>query len=434
VTIVQITPGAGAMYCGNCFRDNALVAALRGMGHDVTMVPLYLPLTLDEEDQSADSPIFFSGINVYLEQKSAFFRRMPGFLHRLLASRKLLRWAAGKTASTRAADVGDMMLSMLRGEEGRQAGELDELVAWLKKHNHPDVICLSNALLVGMARRMKRELSTRIVCHLQGEDSFLDGLPDSHRDAAWQSLKERCTDVDLFIAPSRYFGDLMVRRLNLSAERVHVIHNGISLDGIEIRSPKKEQQSQAAPVLGYFARMCKEKGLDTLVEAYIHLKNRGKVPRLKLHIGGSCGPADEPFVKELRRRLAAAGYIGEAGFFANLSRAEKLDFLGALSVFSVPARYGEAFGLYLIEAMAAGVPVVQPRTAAFPEIIEATGGGVLCEPGGPKSLAEAIEGLLLNPEQARSLGEAGRQAVFEKFNAGAMARETLRILETQAKL
>jgi glycosyltransferase involved in cell wall biosynthesis len=174
--------------------------------------------------------------------------------------------------------------------------------------------------------------------------------------------------------------------------------------------------------------MCKEKGLDTLVEAYIHLKNSGNVPRLKLHIGGSCGPSDEPLVKELRRRLAEAGYIGEVAFFPNLGRAEKLDFLSTLSVFSVPARYGEAFGLYLIEAMAAGVPVVQPRTAAFPEIIEATGGGVLCEPGNPKSLADAIEQLLLNPQRARALGKIGRNAVFEKFNAEAMAKETLRAL------
>jgi glycosyltransferase involved in cell wall biosynthesis len=434
VNIIQITPGAGAMYCGNCFRDNALVAALRRMGHDVTMVPLYLPLTLDEEDQSANTPIFFGGINVYLEQKAAFFRRMPRFLHRLLASRKLLRWAAGRAASTRATEVRDMLLSMLRGEEGRQARELDELIAWLKQHNHPDVVCLSNALLAGLTRRLKTQLATRVVCHLGGEDAFLDGLPDSHREAAWQLLQERCADVDLFIAPSRYFGDLMAGRLNLAPERVRVIHNGINLEGLEIRNPparRDDVRNGAAPVLGYFARMCKEKGLDTLVEAYIHLKHRGKVPRLKLHIGGSCGPADEPFVKELRRRLAEAGYIGEVAFFPNLSRVEKLDFLGALSVFSVPARYGEAFGLYLIEAMAAGVPVVQPRTAAYPEVIESTGGGLLCEPGDPNSLADAIEQLLLNPPQARALGEAGRNAVLEKFNARVMAEETLRAFEAR---
>src|SRR5215467_4818424 len=77
VKIIQITPGAGAMYCGNCLRDNALVEALRRLGHEVLMVPLYLPLTLDEPDQSTNTPIFFSGINVYLEQKSASFRRIP---------------------------------------------------------------------------------------------------------------------------------------------------------------------------------------------------------------------------------------------------------------------------------------------------------------------------------------------------------------------
>ncbi len=134
-------------------------------------------------------------------------------------------------------------------------------------------------------------------------------------------------------------------------------------------------------------------------------------------------------MKSLRKRLAEAGYIGETAFFPNLSRAEKLDFLGALSVFSVPANYGESFGLYLLEAQAAGVPVVQPRAAAFPEIIEATGGGVLCEPDDPKSLADAIEQLLLSPQLARALGETGRKAVFEKFSVEAMAKETLRVLE-----
>jgi hypothetical protein len=81
MNIVQITPGAGSMYCGGCFRDNSLVAALRKQGHQTLMVPLYLPLTLDEPDQSAGTPIFFGGINVYLDQKSALFRKAPRWLH-----------------------------------------------------------------------------------------------------------------------------------------------------------------------------------------------------------------------------------------------------------------------------------------------------------------------------------------------------------------
>src|SRR5437867_12761360 len=128
MNIIQLTPGAGAMFCGNCFRDNALVAALRRMGHDVLMVPLYLPLTLDEEDQSAGTPIFFSGINVYLEEKSALFSKTPGWLHDLLAAPRLLKWAAGKAAKTQAADLGELTLSMLRGEEGNQGRELAQLI------------------------------------------------------------------------------------------------------------------------------------------------------------------------------------------------------------------------------------------------------------------------------------------------------------------
>src|SRR6266568_3940052 len=162
MNIVQITPGAGAMFCGLCFRDNALVGELRRTGHKVTMVPLYLPFTLDEPDESAGTPIFFSGINVYLEQKSAFFRHAPGWLHRLLASRGLLKWAAGKTAKTRAEDLGDITLSMLRGEDGNQARELNELIAWFKSQSKPDVICLSNALLLGLAHRLKSELGAPI--------------------------------------------------------------------------------------------------------------------------------------------------------------------------------------------------------------------------------------------------------------------------------
>lgn len=429
MNIVQLTPGAGSMFCGNCLHDNTLVAALRGLGHDAIMLPLYLPITVEDVDESAGQPVFFGGINVYLEQKSAFFRNAPGWLHRLLNSRRLLQWAAGRAAKTRAAEVGELLISMLRGEHGHQNREITELIAWLRSHARPDVICLSNALLVGLTRRLQAELDVPVVCLLQGEEPYLDALPDSHRDDAWRLLAERAADVDAWIAPSRWNADRLRARLNLRLERLHVVHDGINLSGFEVLRPPSGIASQRAPVLGYFARMCQDKGLDTLVEAFIHLKNRGKVPRLKLHIGGGCGPGDEPFVKSLRVRLAEAGFIGEVNFSPNLSRAEKLAFLQSLTVFSVPAMYGEAFGLYVIEALAAGVPVVQPKTAAFPEILAATGGGVLCEPGDARALADGLEALLLDPDRARALGETGRQAVAEKFTAEVMARETLRAFE-----
>jgi len=416
------------MYCGNCFRDNSLVRVLRQMGHHAIMVPLYLPMSLEEEDQSAGTPIFFGGVNVYLEQVSPLFRKMPGWLHRWLASPKLLKWAAGRAAKTRAQDVGALTVSMLRGEEGNQARELDELVGWLKDREKPDVVCLSNALLVGMARRLKQALGAPVVCTLQGEDSFLDSLPAGFRDLSWRTLAERAKEVDLFIAPSRYFGDLMRGRLKISAERLRVVHNGINLEGWAGEKRAGEQ------VIGYFARMCREKGLDTLVEAFLLLKKRPRMERVRLHVGGGCGPADQSFVASLQQRLQSAGVIGDACFFPNVDRAGKLEFFRSIDIFSVPALYGEAFGLYIIEAMAAGVPVVQPRVAAFPELVEATGGGVLCEPNDPKALADALEQMLLNPNRTLELGQRGQASVRENFSQERMAENFARELVAVGEL
>ena len=412
------------MYCGACLRDNALVAALRRLGHSVVMAPLYLPLTLDEENQSSGAPLFYSGINVYLDQLSPAFRRAPDWLHRLLASPSLLKLASGAAAGTRAEHLGELTLSMLRGEDGNQARELDELIRWLKVEK-PGVVCLSNALLIGMAGKIRRELRVPVLCSFQGEDGFLDLLPEPHRKNAWQTLAARAADVDLFIAPSRYFGALMGRRLKIAPARIKILFNGINLAGFDPAQPREL-------VLGYFARLCREKGLDQLVAAFLRLKKRPRLQNLKLRVGGSCGPADQPIVDALRNDIAAAGVLADVEFCPNLSRLEKQAFLRSLSVFSVPATYGEAYGLYVIEAMASAVPVVQPDHAAFPELIAATGGGILVPPNNQSALADGLELLLSDPPRARALGDAGRAAVSAQFNMNTMAQQMVQICRDAA--
>jgi glycosyltransferase involved in cell wall biosynthesis len=262
-----------------------------------------------------------------------------------------------------------------------------------------------------------------VACILGGEDAFLDGLSIAVREKAWATLAERCRDVDLFLPPTRYFADVMSRRLGLSPEQVQVVPNGINLAGYEAAVP------QNPPVLGYFARMCREKGLDVLVDAYLLLKQRDSGKNLRLHVGGGCGPMDEPFVEQQRVKLRAAGMLDHVRFYPNVDHAGKLAFYRGLTVFSAPALFGEAFGLYLIEALAAGVPVAQPRHASFPELIEATDGGVLCEPGNPKALADAIESLLLDPERAQRFGAAGRKVVAHEFDINAVAAKTTKAFE-----
>jgi glycosyltransferase involved in cell wall biosynthesis len=428
MNIVQITPGAGGMFCGGCFRDNALVAELRREGHHALMVPLYLPLTLDEADQTAGTPTFFSGINVYFEQKWSWFRRAPKWVHRIFASPMLLKMAGKHAGKTRAADVGDIAISMIHGEEGNQARELEELAAWLKVHERPDVVCLSNALLCGFARRLKQELNCPVVCVLQGEDTFLDSMPESHRDRAWAALRDRARDCDLFIAPSRYFADRMTERLGLRPERVKVVHNGINLDGYgDVASARK--RFHEPPVLGFFARMCRDKGLDDAVSAFIELKSRPANRKLLFHVGGGFGPSDEAFVFQQKSRLAEAGLMDEVRWFPNVDREDKLRFFGGCDIFCTPALYGEAFGLYVIEAMAAGLPVVQPRHGGFPEIVEKANGGVLTPPGNVPALADAIQDLLEHPEWARTLGAAARQSVCDHFHIARMAKETIGCFE-----
>ena len=415
--IVQLTPGTGNFYCGACLRDNALVSALRKQGHDAVLLPMYLPHFVDEESMADHSPLFFGGINVYLQQKLAFFRRTPRWLDRWFDAPALLKRAASYAGMTSAHDLGELTLSMLLGENGRQAKELENVIAWLSKpENRPDVVSLSNGLLIGLARRIKEELGVPVVCTLQGEDSFLDALPEP--DRCWQALRVCTPDVALFVAVSRYYGEVMRDRLRLAPKQVEVIWNGINLEGYA----PADLEPPNPPVIGYLARMHPSKGLETLVEAFIRLKQRDRINGVRLRIAGMQTREDERFVNSLRGRLRAAGCEQWVEFFPNLNLLEKQTFLRTLSVFSVPATYGESFGLYVLEALASGIPVVQPAHAAFPELIEATGGGILCKPNDPEALAIALEEALAEPARLADMGRCGMRAVRERFTSEAMAR------------
>jgi glycosyltransferase involved in cell wall biosynthesis len=420
VNIVLLTPGAGGMYCGACMRDNALASALRKLGHDALLLPLYTPLTTDEPDNSYDR-IFFGGINVFLQQKSAVFRKTPEWMDNRLDNKALLRMALGIGVKTEPKELGELTISMLKGEDGFQAKELNKLTAWMSEHVKPDVICLSNALLCGMTHRLRETLKTPIICTLQGEDYFLDGLPEAQRAEAWSLLQKRAADVDAFIGVSRYYGDTMRARLNLPAEKVHAIYNGIDLSGYGPKAPAD------APTIGFLSRMAPEKGLRTLVRAFKMV--REKIPAAKLHIAGSKTAGDEAFVNEVTAEIKRDNLHPHITFSPNVDRAGKIAFLQSLSVLSVPAEYGESFGLYVVEALACGVPVVQPRHGAFPELIEATGGGILYEPGKVEELAAKLCELLGDSARRKEHGEKGRTAVLEQFSLERMAKDVAALFE-----
>ncbi len=422
--LMLLTPGTGHFYCGSCLRDNTLAGALTRLGHHVDVVPLYLPMVLEEEEEEQHDPtrqrVRMGGINMYLQQKSALANVLPRFVADLLDSPGLLRWASRRGKLTQAKSLGAMTLSMLRGEDGRQSKEVDKLVAAVAAMDRPDVIVISNVLLAGIVRRLAQQLDRPVVATLQGEAPFLDALPEPFLGRAWQTLRERAADIDMFVPVSHSYGDVMRQRLALDEDRVRVVYNGLDVRDLQGEPPPLSQRRPRT--IGYLARMCRDKGLHTLVDAFLKLAERGN-EHLRLRIAGAQLREDRPFVKELQGRLRSHGCADRVEFLPNITRATKLEFLKSLSVLSVPATYGESFGLYLLEAMACGVPVVQPRHAAFPEVLAATGGGILCEPDDPGALALALQELLQDEPRAQELAARGRQSVLERFSAERMARE-----------
>lgn len=422
--IIQITPSAGdSFYCENCLRDAALAKAIIKLGHEGLTIPLYLPLPSEQSCSTGISPIFFGGLNVYLQQKSAFFRRTPRWLDRLFDSPRLLRLIGRMAGMTSARDLGKTTISMLRGEKGQQIKELDRLVDWLAtQENRPDIICLSNILLAGLARAIKQRLGVPVVCLLQDEDGFLDGLVSPYSQQAWEIISQRAGDIDAFIGVSKYYTETMQQRLQLGPDRTFVVYTGISLDGYESYRVEPE-----VPTMGYLSRMCPDRGLDTLVDAFLKLKKSEKLKDVKLRIAGGNRSDDEAFLNKIRQKLRSHGVIDDVEFLPDFDREARITFLRSLSVLSVPEKQPVAYGLYVLEALAAGVPVVEPASGVFPELLEITGGGLLCEPNNVEALADAIGSLLLDPAKARRLGEQGRAAVSEKFNIEQTAEQLVRI-------
>lgn len=426
--IIHLTPGTGNFHCGSCLRDHALVKALGNLGHEMTLVPLYLPMVTDDEHEDTKAPLFMGGINMYLQQKFRIFRWTPAFLDRLFDRESLLMGLIEKAGMTRARDLGEMTLSSFKGTHGEQRKEMNKLITWLKKQPKPDVISFSNGLLSGVARSVHEELNVPVVCTLQGEDSFLDTLPEPYRRRCWDLFRENSAFISRYIGVSEYYAETMRKRLELSDKKVVAVHNGIDF------SPFKPDPSKRhdPPVIGYLARMCMGKGLHTLVDAFIDLRQRETV-HCKLHLAGAKTVADDDFIAQQKRKLDAAGLLDDVEISPNLSTDKKVDFLQSLSVFSVPALYGESFGLYLIEALACEVPVVQPSHASFPEILEKTGGGLLYDSEDPTNLADSLEVMLTLEERRRKLGFEGGQRARKYFTAERMAGEISEILETVAR-
>jgi len=426
VKILYLTGGAGQMYCGSCLRDNALATELISRGNDVTLLPVYTPTLTDEPNVSGDK-VFFGGISVYLEQYVPVFRNSPRWLDRLWDSTAMLQLASRRSISTSPKMLGELTVSMLKGEAGFQHKEIEKLLEWLDHEGSPDIVSLPYTLLLGLAKPIKEALGRPICCTLQGEDLFLEGLHEPYRTQAKELIRANVEHVDAFIAVSHYYADFMPGYLGIPSEKIHVVPLGINLQGYERREPEPGRPF----TLGYFARIAPEKGLAVLAHAYQKLRAAGELPTgSRLEVAGYLAPEHKNYLAGIERELKDAGLSEEFHYRGVVDRDQKISFLQGLDVLSVPATYDEPKGMFLLEAMACGVPVVQPRRGGFTEVVEQTGGGLLVEPDNPESLAEGILKLYRDPALAKQLGQNGLQGVREHYSVARMADRAVEVYDS----
>jgi glycosyltransferase involved in cell wall biosynthesis len=423
--IAHIIPGSGgSFYCGNCMRDSKYIRALKDLGHQVIKVPLYLPIFDDAHDLD-EVPVFYGAVNLYLKQQFPIFRHMPAFIEHALDSKSVLEMAARKAGSTRAKGLEGMTISMLRGEDGGQKEELERLVDWLVDEAKPDVVHLSNALLLGLAHRIKQRMNITVICSLQDEDVWVDAMEDHFRKEVWDLMSERGKDVDVFIPVSDYFSDEIHQRMVIPESKMKTVHLGVDTSDY-LPKPVAEK----SPVIGYLSRMCEENGLAVLVDAFIILRKDPKYSSVQLKITGGKTGDDLQFIKEQKRKLAKAKVEADVFWVDEFEGDERQKFFDSVRLISVPVLIGEAFGLYMLEAMASGIPMVQPALGAFPEVIGISGGGVIYGENKPELLAKALGELIFDDTRLQELSDAGQAGVKAHFDIHAQAKKMVAVYES----
>lgn len=419
------------MYCGSCLRDNALASELISRGHDVTLLPVYTPTRTDEPNVS-QSKVFFGGISVYLEQYVPLFRRSPRWLDRLWDTTSVLQLASKRSISTSPNMLGQLTVSMLKGEEGFQRKEIAKLLDWLKHESPPDVISLPYSLLLGLARPLREALRRPVCCTLQGEDLFLEGLQEPYKSEALNLIRANLDHVDAFIAVSDYYARFVPGYLGIPTEKIHVVPLGINLQGYE----KRDRDESRPFTVGFFARIAPEKGLHVLAVAYQKMRSamrtNGNMPAARLEVAGYLAPEHKQYLAAIEQQLTESGLADEFAYRGVLDRRQKIAFLQGLDVLSVPATYDEPKGIFLLEAMACGVPVVQPDRGGFTEIIANTSGGLLVQPDDPEQLSAALLRLFHDRALAAHLGESGFRNVRQHYSVGRMADRALEVYESVA--
>lgn len=422
--ILYITAGAAGMYCGSCLLDNALAAEMMAQHHDVILLPVYTP-TLTDEKNVSQKRVFFSGISIYLEQHLPLFRKTPWMVDRIWESSWLLKMFSGRGISPDPTLLGELTVSMLKGELGNLKKEFQKLADWLRTEPAPDIIHLPNSLLISMAKPVREVLRRPVCCTIQGEDLFISRLQERFRQQSVDLISSQVQFVDGFLFSTRSYADQMSRLFSIPPNKVFTVPFGINLSSFS----STDRTHSSLFTVGFFARIAPEKGLHVLSEAYCQLRKKGLLPESRLEVGGYLGPEQRNYLNHIVETLRHAGLSNEFHYHGAVGKTEKANFYRQLDVFSLPATYDEPKGLSALEAMASGIPVVLPRRGAFIEMIEKTSGGLLFDPEDHDSLAQAIHRVYSDRAMAQALAVTGVKGVREHYSITGMAQHVLEVYQ-----
>jgi glycosyltransferase involved in cell wall biosynthesis len=421
--ICILAAGAAGMYCGSCLRDNALALALRRAGHDAMLVPLYSPLRTDTDDASIGR-VFYGGVNAWLQYATRLFQHTPRFVDWIFDRRWLLNCLGRFAAQASPAKLGPFTLSVLRGDDGPQIKELQRLADFLREHVRPDVLSLPNLMFMGAARFLRQRLGVPIICELTGEDIFLEAMAEPFRTQAQQAIRQRVGDVDRFVATSHYYARRMSEYLDIEPSRIAVVYPGVARQCLRESRPNRAGPSRT---IGYFARICPEKGVHKLIEAFGAARRLDGMADVELRVAGYLGAAHRAWFDGLHERARGDGLAERFRYIGEVDLAGKLAFLDGIDLMCVPTVYPEPKGMYVLESLARGTPVVLPAHGAFPELVEATGGGELVPPGDTQALAARLAELMGDQSRRLEMGRRGMQAIRDRFTDDHMATGMLEV-------
>jgi glycosyltransferase involved in cell wall biosynthesis len=412
-----VTGSGGSFYCTNCFRDMLYFKAVK-MAHDIqaTAIPLYLPPEKAYIESGFDSNVFFGAISLYIREKVHFLEKMPSFINKILDAPPLLKIAAKRAGTTRTEGLEDITLNMINGSNTSREKEVKRLVKYMVRNGKPDIIHLSNALIIGLAKQIKNKMDVKIVCSLQNEDDWMNEMAEPFQSQAWRMIADESVNIDAFISPSHYYKNFFINRAGFPGDKVYVVPSGIDLSTV-----KDAKKITAEPALGFFSRISYHNGFDKLADAFILLKQESEFKDLSLHVCGGYTSDDKPFIMEQINKIKGKGFKSSVKIYHEFQGKSKQEFFNAIDVLSVPVRKYDGYGLYILESNAAGIPVVQPGTGSFPEILEMTGGGILYQPDTVEELTKVLRTILRDKISAKNYGDAGKKAVRAKLTLQQMS-------------